>query len=76
MQRRMIETLGGALNLRGRTYFAFPGAEKLAAATIEQLRSCGLSGRKAEYVQGVAKLVADGLDPGELPGLGRGENHR
>ena len=62
MQRRLIEAFGGALNLQGRTYFAFPEAEKLAAATIEQLRACGLSGRKAEYVKGVAKLVEDGLD--------------
>jgi DNA-3-methyladenine glycosylase II len=62
MQRRLIEAFGGALNLAGRTYFAFPVPEKLAAATIEQLRACGLSGRKAEYVQGVAKLVQDGLD--------------
>ena len=62
MQRRLIETFGESLNLAGRTYFAFPVPEKLAAATIEQLRACGLSGRKAEYVQGVAKLVQDGLD--------------
>ncbi len=62
MQRRLIETFGGPLTLRGRTYLAYPGPEKLAAATVEQLRACGLSGRKAEYVQGVAKLVAEGLD--------------
>ena len=62
MQSRLIEAFGGALTLRGRTYFAYPKPENLAAATIEQLRSCGLSGRKAEYVQGVAKLVQDGLD--------------
>jgi DNA-3-methyladenine glycosylase II len=62
MQRRLIETFGGALSLQGRTYFVFPVPEKLAAATIEQLRACGLSGRKAEYVQGVAKLVAEGLN--------------
>ena len=67
MQRRLIETFGGALTLRGRTYFAFPVPEKLAAASIEQLRACGLSGRKAEYVQGVAKLVAGRAGPGELP---------
>jgi DNA-3-methyladenine glycosylase II len=62
MQRRLIEAFGGALNLQGRTYFAFPAPETLAAASIEQLRACGLSGRKAEYVQGVAKLVGEGLD--------------
>ena len=62
MQRRLIETFGGALILRGRTYFAYPMPENLAVASIEQLRACGLSGRKAEYVQGVAKLVVEGLD--------------
>ena len=62
MQRRLIEAFGGALNLRGHTYFAYPMPENLAEASIEQLRACGLSGRKAEYVQGVAKLVAEGLD--------------
>jgi DNA-3-methyladenine glycosylase II len=62
MQRRLIETFGEALPLQGRTYFTFPVPEKLAAASIEQLRACGLSGRKAEYVQGVAKLVTEGLD--------------
>lgn len=62
MQRRVIEAFGDAMNLQGRTYFAYPVPEKLAAATIDQLRACGLSGRKAEYVQGVAKLVQDGLD--------------
>jgi len=62
MQRRLIETFGGALSLRGRTYFAYPMPENLAAASIEQLLACGLSGRKAKYVQGVAKLVEDGLD--------------
>jgi DNA-3-methyladenine glycosylase II len=62
MQRRLIETFGGALTLRGRTYLAYPMPENLAAASIEQLRACGFSGRKAEYVQGVAKLVEEGLD--------------
>ena len=62
MQRRLIEAFGDSLTLLGRTYFTFPVPEKLAAASIEQLRACGLSGRKAEYVQGVAKLVQDGLD--------------
>lgn len=62
MQRRLIEAFGGALTLQGRTYCAFPVPEKLAAASIEQLRTCGLSGRKAEYVQGVAKLVVEMLE--------------
>ncbi len=62
MQRRLIETFGGVLNLAGRTYFAYPKPENLATVSIEQFRACGLSGRKAEYVQGVARLVQEGLD--------------
>jgi DNA-3-methyladenine glycosylase II len=62
MQRRIIEALGDALVLKGKTYFAYPKPEKLATANIEQLRACGLSGRKAEYVQGISSLVMNGLD--------------
>lgn len=41
--------------------------ETVAAASHEELRRCGLSGRKAEYVQGIAGAVLRGeLD---LPGL-------
>ncbi len=70
MQRRLIEAFGEALTLEGSTYFAFPGPETLAASTIEQLRACGLSGRKAEYVQGVARLAAGGLDLENFPAWG------
>jgi DNA-3-methyladenine glycosylase II len=62
MQRRLIETFGDALILGAGTYFVFPRPERLAAATIEELRACGLPGRKAEYVRGAGKLVAEGLD--------------
>ena len=76
MQRRLIEAFGDTLSLQGRTYFAFPVPEKLAAASIEQLRACGLSGRKAEYVQGVAELVADGLDLESFRSWGEAGDHR
>ncbi|KAI8806926.1 DNA glycosylase [Cladochytrium replicatum] len=38
----------------------FPQPEKVAAASIEQLRSAGLSQRKAEYVRELAQHFADG----------------
>jgi len=62
MQKRLIEALGEALIWQGRTYFAYPEPERLASTSIEQLRACGLSGRKAEYVQGIGRLVTNGLD--------------
>lgn len=62
VQRRLTEAFGDALVLGEKIYYAFPRPERLAEATIEQLRACGLSGRKAEYVRGVSQLVVDGLD--------------
>lgn len=62
LQRRLTEAFGDALTVVDKTYFAFPRPEQLAGATIEQLRSCGLSQRKAEYVRDVSRMVVDGLD--------------
>lgn len=38
----------------------FPTPSQVAAASIERLRSAGLSQRKAEYIQGLAAKFADG----------------
>jgi 3-methyladenine DNA glycosylase/8-oxoguanine DNA glycosylase len=59
MQRRLIESFGDALTYGGNIYFAIPRSEWLAAATIEVRRACSLFGRKAEYVQGVGKMVTE-----------------
>ena len=46
---------------------AFPTPERLAEVTLEELQSCGLSRRKAEYIKGLATAIADGeLDLGKL----------
>ncbi len=62
VQRRLTEAFGDALVLGSKTYYAFPRPERLAEATLEQLRACGLSRKKAEYVRGVSQMVVDGLD--------------
>jgi DNA-3-methyladenine glycosylase II len=63
MQRKLIETFGDSLILNGKTYHVFPVPERLAAASVEQLRGCGLSSRKAEYVRDISRLKVDsGLD--------------
>lgn len=62
LQRRMIERFGESLTWKGRTYFAFPQAERLAIASREELRACGLSYRKSEYIIEASARVADGLD--------------
>jgi DNA-3-methyladenine glycosylase II len=50
----MIETYGPRQTIDGETYYAFPHAETLGAAPLEELRALKLSQRKAEYVQGIA----------------------
>jgi DNA-3-methyladenine glycosylase II len=62
LQRRVIEAFGDVLRINDKAYYAFPRPEALAAAALQQLRGCGLSMRKAEYVRDLARLVADGLD--------------
>jgi DNA-3-methyladenine glycosylase II len=62
LQGRMIERFGESLTWEGRTYNAFPSTERLALASREDLRACGLSYRKSEYVIEASARVADGLD--------------
>ena len=66
MQMRLMEAFGDVLTMDGQTYLVFPEPESLATASIEQLRGCGLSGRKAEYVRDVSRLVEQGLDLEDL----------
>ncbi|MGZ4862580.1 MAG: DNA-3-methyladenine glycosylase family protein [Halobacteriota archaeon] len=58
LQRRVIKAFGDTLSVAGEQYHAFPTPQQLAAASVDSLRRCGLSQRKAEYVTGNAKLIA------------------
>jgi len=62
LERRLIETFGDELPLGEKNYYVFPDTEKLAMATIEELRGCGLSTRKSEYIRDLAQLIQKGLD--------------
>ena len=60
IRERIISSFGTAI---GRLT-AFPRPETLSAADIRQLRSCGLSLRKAESLRELARLFASGeIDP-------------
>lgn len=60
IQKRLTKAFGDVININEDIYYAFPTAEDLASATIVQLRSCGLSTRKAEYIRDIARLVSSG----------------
>jgi DNA-3-methyladenine glycosylase II len=58
IEGRFTRTFGDTLGLDGRTYYAFPTPERLAAARLDEIRGCGLSQRKAEYIAGIARMVS------------------
>jgi DNA-3-methyladenine glycosylase II len=67
IEGRMVKTFGDSVNLEGRTYYAFPMPERLSSVSVGQLRGCGLSSRKSEYISEISKLIVDGkLDLDDL----------
>lgn len=70
MQRSLKEAYGEPIEMDGRTYRAFPTADRLAARTESELRELKL-GYRAPYVKRTAEMVAEGethpRDAAELP---------
>ena len=60
IENKITKKFGDALNLEGDTYYAYPTPKKLASAQTEELRQCGLSLRKGEYIREVATLITQG----------------
>ncbi len=60
LERRVIKRFGDTLELDATVYYAYPTPHAIAAGTVEQLRACGLSMRKAEYIHGIATAIAQG----------------
>jgi len=56
IRARVVERFGE----RKAGLWIFPGPEALARASLKALRGCGLSGRKAEYITGLARMVVEG----------------
>jgi DNA-3-methyladenine glycosylase II len=60
MRRRMTETYGRNGEIDGKPYALFPRPRDLESANIEDLRSLGLSQRKAEYTLGLRDEFGSG----------------
>jgi DNA-3-methyladenine glycosylase II len=60
IENRLIKRFGDALGLEGEVYYAYPTPQKLASASTEALRQCGLSFRKAEYIKSGSTLITEG----------------
>jgi DNA-3-methyladenine glycosylase II len=57
---RLVKRWGEKLRIGDETHFAFPRPERLARARVDTLLKMQFSGRKAEYVIGVARAAAEG----------------
>ncbi len=69
-------SVAAATGIWGRVSIRFPGLrpEDFAGADIETLRSCGLSGRKAEYLKGIAEaFLREDYSPRSFDTLGDDE---
>jgi len=72
IEKRVTLTFGDILGTGGESYSAFPTPARLADASPEELRACGLSLKKAEYITGVARRIRDGDLDLENHGAGEG----
>jgi DNA-3-methyladenine glycosylase II len=60
LETKLIKAFGKTLRLDGEVYYAYPAPRELASARLGQLRRCGLSEKKAEYINEVSRLIVDG----------------
>jgi len=74
MTNRLVIRFGENAKVIGRVYYDFPTASALAEASFEEMRQCGLSRRKSEYIKGIAEKVVNGeFDPEGLKKLSNEE---
>ncbi|HEY9282094.1 MAG TPA: AlkA N-terminal domain-containing protein, partial [Pyrinomonadaceae bacterium] len=59
-KRRFVERFGATVEHAGRTFYAFPLAERVARVEPEELRQLGLTNAKAVSIVAAARAVTDG----------------
>jgi DNA-3-methyladenine glycosylase II len=66
----IVTRFGDQVEEEGRVYYDFPTPKRLAETPLKEMKRCGLSWRKAEYIKGIASKVVDGkFDSKGLKGL-------
>ena len=60
IEERLAKKFGDTIEIGDTTYYAFPTPQNLAEASLADIRSCGLSQRKAEYIYNAAKMIVEG----------------
>lgn len=60
LKRRFVEKYGDSIEYNGAAYWTFPDPRAIAELSPQDLTSLQITGRKAEYLIGVARLIAEG----------------
>ncbi|ERM18150.1 Ada metal-binding domain-containing protein [Brevibacillus laterosporus] len=60
LKRRLVEAFGRSIECDDETYWIFPSPHDIAALTIEDLKRLQMTGKKCEYLIGVAQLMVEG----------------
>ncbi|QFT91122.1 DNA-3-methyladenine glycosylase [Bacillus sp. THAF10] len=60
LKKRFVEQFGESMTCEGETYWLFPSFEKIALLDVAELRELQFTSRKAEYIIGIAKMMANG----------------
>lgn len=77
LKKRFVERYGEGMAYQGEMYWQFPRPADLVDVSVEELQELQLTRRKAEYILGVAKLMATGeLEKAQLELLSDEALHR
>ncbi|MET0787048.1 MAG: DNA glycosylase, partial [Paenisporosarcina sp.] len=60
LKKRFVEQFGESLIFGEDIYWLYPSYERMATLEVEDLRQLQFTGRKAEYIIGIAKTLASG----------------
>lgn len=60
LKQRLVEAAGYKVKMEGEFYYHFPSPSDLIAIPQEQMREMQISGRKAEYLHGIAEQMNSG----------------
>jgi DNA-3-methyladenine glycosylase II len=60
LKKHLVEAFGRCLVRDGERYWLFPKPADLAGASVDELRKLQFTGKKAEYVIGIAQLMESG----------------
>jgi len=64
---KMVTKFSEKIETEGIIYYDFPTPKQFSEATLEEIRFCGVSWKKAEYIKGIADKTAEGeFDPESL----------